>query len=400
MTLPRPDATSVLVLIVFVVAIFSVTPVGRATVIEAGFQFERLLGLGPWPIYHGSLIVGADGRGVERLMFWDGASDARSVLVAETTEWRGGGWSPDRGAMVVSSGSRIYLADRSGILTAISDMTGTLVMHVEWVGERIAALVRDGETDWLVYLDGRGAELSRTRLPDEARPARRPGLRGHRDFFEVYPFRKISPDGRWLIPGDVPCRSVAAYDLTADRRVEIVDGQATKASVLGWLRGSVLVWAVCDEVRGVLHIRAGAPDAQATDLGTVPLPEKVAVAPWLDPRPVVDQPHDRVLYATRNADEWVVFAFALDGHQTELARVPVKIHSPLGYVEPTGVSSDGRLLVFHAVDLANTGYAETLAPVGRIGVFDLSTGEIKWACDVEPPAETAQATGCAKARLR
>jgi hypothetical protein len=384
---PRLDPVTVLVVIVLALAAVAATPVGRAAVSEAGRLIERLFGLGPWPAYYGVKVTDVSGAEFEGLMFWDGISPGRSVLTtALSPGWGGGWWSPDGSVIAVSAGSSIYLGDRSGVLREVANVTPLQVAAPNWIGpDRVAALARLDDTDWLIYVDVRRGDVSRRLLPDAARPARDFGLRGRFSAGVVPPARKISPDGRWLITGDRPCRSVAVYDLESDRRIELADGVETRGVPLGWLRGSVRVWATCDASTGTLHIRAGTPDAAPTEIGSVPLG-----ALNESYGPAIDEARDRILFQGRDGDDWVIYAITLDGQQVELARLHIKIESPLGGIQPIDISQDGRLLAFSAVDWVNTGYGDTLAPVSRTGVIDLRTLEITWACEID----------CAKVRLR
>lgn len=384
---PRLEPVTVLVVVVLALAALAATPVGRDAVSEAGRLIERLLGLGPWPAYYGTLTTDPDGIERERLLFWDGTSPGRSVLVAPKSGWRGGWWSPDRSAIVVAAGSSIYIGDRSGVVREIADLDPLLVMGVHWIGsDRIFALARGLEdADWLFEIDVSSGQISRRELPEDARPARKAGLLGRLSYNEVPPARKFSQDGRWLITGDLPCRSVAVYDLASDRRIELADGVGTNGTALGWLRGSILLWAACDLATGTLHVRAGPPDAAQTEIGSIPIDAINAST-----GPVIDEANDRILIPGRAGDEWIISTIELDGQQAEIARVRITFSSPLGGLQPIGISRDGRLLAVNAIDWANTGYGGTLRPVARAGVIDLRTGEIAWACDKD----------CAKIRLR
>lgn len=400
--LVRLDPVSILVVLALLLGIFMATPVGRATVTEAGRLIERLIGHDPWPAYYGALTIEADGTQVERLMFWDGTGPGRSVLVANpATGWRGGWWSEDRSAFAVSYGASIYVGDRFGDLREVANLRplgdSLGVLSLSWVGaDRIVALARDGgaqlgvapggsDEDWLITVDVRSGDVTRRPLPEGARSARQLGLLGRVDPGTVPPAQEVSPDGRWVVAPDRPCRSAAVYDLVADRRVDLANGRETHAIVLGWLRGSVLVWGLCDAEKGTLRLRAGAPEVAPTELGAIPLTSVNEST-----LPVVDPWHDRVLFSGKDGDDWVIYAIALDGLQTEVARVRVTLESELGAVHAMGISSDGRLLAFNRVDWANTGYGNTLSPVGRSGVIDLRTGEITWACEKD----------CAYIRLR
>lgn len=406
----RVDPVAILVVVAVLLAVFAATPAGRAAVTESGRLIERIFGLGPWPAYYGALVTDAGGVQLERLMFWDGRDPGREVLVAPRTGWRGGWWSEDRSAIAFGAGPSIYLGDRSGALREVARVDPLWVMSLNWVGnDRLIGLAREQfdrsapylGVEWLIRVDLRRGEVTRTPLPEAAGPARGSGLLGSLDPGSVPPTRKFSPDGRWLSIADQPCRSVAVYDLDLGRRLDLADGVSTRGVALGWLRGSVLVWGVCDLDRGILRLRAGAPDAAPTEIGTVPLPG-IERYEWAGP--LVDDARDRILSPARDGDDWLIVGIDLGGQQTEVARLRVKIEADLGDVRPIAISRDGRLLAFVTLELVNTGYADTLQPAARAGVVDVTSGQITWACDVASPSSrrvpTGTATDCAKIRLR
>lgn len=361
----RVGPVPLLVALAVALAVAIATPAGQSAVAEAARLIERMIGTSPWSAYYVDLAArDAAGAPAQRLMFAPGVFPGRPTQVTSLAEIWHGSWSADGELFLAGAGSKVHVGDRAGAVREVADVGEMRITAVAWVGQRrIAAMARGTDQDRVVRADLATGAVEQRSIPAGTR------LQPAGDQL----WGTFSPDGRWVVPGGpAACRAVRVYDLRADRMIDLVDGVARRGLAIGWLSDSRLVWATCDAGGATISVVVGHPDAPPSVLGTVPFTAR-------SPGPVVDPARERILISSsRPGEQGVIVALGLDGHLTELVRLPeLTTDRDFGVVHTGVVSRDGRLLSFRVAEVRNG------QPRSRAGFIDLVTGAVTFACEID-----------------
>jgi hypothetical protein len=360
----RIDPVPLIVLLLIAAVASLATPLGRDAVGEAAKWFQRMLIAPSWTLYYNDLGArDASGLPAERLMFAAGALPAiparPELLTRDNIQ---GGWSADGELAVIATGSKVLVGDRNGWLREVADLGGP-VGPIRWTGRReIAAAMRTdprGGIGGVARIDIVTGRIERYDVPDELK--RLPGG-------QVY----FSPDGRWLVWDERPvgCGAVLLYEVGTSGVVTLSDGKIERGNVAGWLRDGRIVTSVCDiEARETRVFVSRPGDPRGTPIAIL--------RRWpRDPFGRVDAPRDRILQITGDPGELRVVSIELDGRVSELVRLPA-----VSETSPGVVSRDGRFFSFLAFDRSDPDIVPGRPALTRVGVVDLVTGSVIWACD-------------------
>lgn len=335
----------------------------------------------------------ANGVNAPRLMFapgkLPGIAAVPNVAQQFTAAMGHGGWSSDREHVFVVSAAKMYVGDRRGQLREVADLgAGLQFWRAGWVGtNEIMAVV--APTDWMSDARRWITRVGMTTGAGVLRPLPESGARLLRDPDIREGHVSVSPGGRWIRYGSsqidgCPQRS-SLYDLESDRSIDLVDARGRRLMAIGWFSDGRLVTGFCDP-QGTIDVFVDAPDR----VPSVPL----ATLPWrpLSVIPVVDPPRDRILFAPGGGSSRATLtAIEPNGGRTELGRIPAFTSSVDERAFIWTLSRDGRYLSFVTSGQAVPGVG--LQVLQRVGVVELATGQVTYAC---PPGPR----GCGNLTLR
>jgi hypothetical protein len=285
-----------------------------------------------------------------QLMFASGSFPGTAARLLSAPIFTGT-WSPNGERFVALSGSRVFMADRDGRATQLTELrdlrpTGPPI----WNGddELLLSATRTGQQHWMVRLDSRtGTILDQRDLPIGMQPY------------------AASPDGRWMLALDLRTDSGVLVELASGRRIE----PAQRESFAAWMSdGRILAVQETDIGSSLVARRPeGGSSETLLELDGRPL------------LPAVSAGRHIALVESQSRDGMGARAVWL----ITTGQSPVRVARGLGRVYFPKPSRDGR---FVGISEVEEGTPLRL----RTGVIEVATGKVTYACD----------TGCAVLDVR
>jgi hypothetical protein len=378
--------------LVGVLTVTVAAPDARAALAEGVRLVERMIRGGSWSGYYVEFTQDATGAAQMRLRFAAGRFPGRNtrpeiVLPGEFRIGEGlylGGWSQDQERFGFVARSSVYIGDRDGNVKRMTDPLG-LVFGLGWSGPRRFAVAVDahssGAETLIVRVDVDTGQIERIALPY-----------GFGDALIGAGRVQFSPDGRWMswdvgVGGPAPsCGPVFLHELGS----LVVTTQFTGDDggwVIGWLRDGRVATARCAvpptvETPPQLTGGGAATEVFISD----PRGDRSRLASfrrgylsWS----AVDQARDRIVYVL-NQETTTIGTIDVNGRIERLADLGSD------QIVSASLTADGRSLSFARV------VPRPLA-AGRhiqLGLMDLGTGRVEWACPETPDPPVRPLSGC------
>lgn len=276
-----------------------------------------------------------------RLMFASGSFPGKAARLLAAPIFTGT-WSPNGERFVATSGSRVFIADRDGRATQLTELrdlrpTGPPIWSSD--DELLVSATRTGQQHWLVRLDSRtGTVLDQRDLPIGMQPY------------------AASPDGKWMLALDLRSDSGVLLEIATGRRIE----PPQRESFAAWMSdGRILAVQETDIGSSlVAHRPEGGATETLLELDGRPLLPAVAAGPHI--AFVESQSRDGM--GARAV--WLVTT----------GQTPVRVARGLGRIYFPKPSRDGRSIGFSEVE-------EGTPLRVRTGVIEVATGKVTYACD-------------------